>query len=257
MIPVVSFLCVLTVSLVITRVATVALAHTGLSRESARFQARSAFTGVGFTTNESERLVNHPVRRKILMTLMLFGNAGIVTAISSLILTFASVEERARSVAPRLALLATGLGALTIVACSPWVDRRLSVAIGWALSRFSSLNVRDYDSLLQLSGDYRVTELFVDPHDWLAGRTLADLDLRGEGVNVLGIKRSDGTYDGSPGPGTRVAPADNLILYGQVAALEQLDHRRKGRSGEEEHRRAVDSQRLGEVSARPGLTTPA
>jgi len=33
-------------------------------------------------------VVNHPVRRKIVMLLILLGNAGLVTAVSSLILTF-------------------------------------------------------------------------------------------------------------------------------------------------------------------------
>ena len=35
---------------------------TGTSSELARFQARSAFTGVGFTTSEAESVVLHPVR---------------------------------------------------------------------------------------------------------------------------------------------------------------------------------------------------
>jgi Trk-type K+ transport system membrane component len=86
MISVISLLVVLTLSILVTRIATVALTHTGLSQESAKFQARSAFTGVGFTTNESEKVVNHPLRRRILLLLMLLGNAGVVTAVSSLIL---------------------------------------------------------------------------------------------------------------------------------------------------------------------------
>lgn len=48
-----SLLVIVAVSLVVTRVATVMLTATGLSREVARFQARSAFTGSGFTTSES------------------------------------------------------------------------------------------------------------------------------------------------------------------------------------------------------------
>jgi hypothetical protein len=67
---------------------TIALTHTGLTKASAKFQARSAFSGAGFTTSESEMVVNHPVRRKIVMLLILLGNAGLVTAVSSLILTF-------------------------------------------------------------------------------------------------------------------------------------------------------------------------
>ena len=50
MVSILTLLLVMTLSILLTRVATVALTHTGLSRESAKFQARSAFTGVGFTT---------------------------------------------------------------------------------------------------------------------------------------------------------------------------------------------------------------
>lgn len=41
---------VILVSLLVTRVATAALMLTGRSRDAARFQARSALTGVGYTT---------------------------------------------------------------------------------------------------------------------------------------------------------------------------------------------------------------
>lgn len=51
---VLTLLVVILESMVITRIATIALMATGLTRESARFQARSALTGVDFTTSESE-----------------------------------------------------------------------------------------------------------------------------------------------------------------------------------------------------------
>ena len=59
-----SLLLVVTLSILVTRIAAVALRHTGLARQTARFQARSAFSGAGFTTSESEKVVNHPVRRR-------------------------------------------------------------------------------------------------------------------------------------------------------------------------------------------------
>ena len=66
-----------------------ALTMTGLSRDLAKFQARSAFYRSGASPpNEAEKVVAHPVRRRILMLLLLLGNAGIVTSISSLVLTF-------------------------------------------------------------------------------------------------------------------------------------------------------------------------
>lgn len=59
MISIISLLVVLSLSVLVTRIATVALTYTGLARKSARFQARSTFTGVGFTTAESEKVVRH------------------------------------------------------------------------------------------------------------------------------------------------------------------------------------------------------
>ena len=58
MIAAISVLLVVIVSMIVIRVAIVALIHTGMGREEARFQARSAFTGAGFTTSESESIVS-------------------------------------------------------------------------------------------------------------------------------------------------------------------------------------------------------
>jgi hypothetical protein len=88
MVALISVLVIVLLSLLVVRVATVALSLTGMSREAARFQARSALTGVGFTTSEAEDVVTHPVRRRIVGGLMLLGSAGLVTAVSSLILSF-------------------------------------------------------------------------------------------------------------------------------------------------------------------------
>ena len=76
MLAIISLLLIVALSLIVTRTAAVALTYTGLSQQAASFQARSAFTGVGYTTSEAESLVNHPVRRQVVMLLMLLGNAG-------------------------------------------------------------------------------------------------------------------------------------------------------------------------------------
>ena len=111
MIGVASLLIVLVLALLITRVATVALRTTGLSHEAARFQARSAFSGVGFTTAESEDIVNHPARRRIVLGLMLLSSAGVVTTLGSLLLSFAGTSGY-RQGAIRVAALVVGLLAL-------------------------------------------------------------------------------------------------------------------------------------------------
>lgn len=125
MIAIVSLLLVVLLSIIITRIGAIALTHTGLTRESAKFQARSAFSGAGFTTSESEMVVNHPVRRRIVMVLILMGNAGIVAAVSSLILTFVQRGD-ATALTFRVVVLVAGIVALWGFATSRWVDRWLS-----------------------------------------------------------------------------------------------------------------------------------
>lgn len=239
---VVSLLVVLTVSLLITRVATVALTATGLSRESARFQARSAFSGSGFTTSESEAVVRHPVRRRVIMLLMLVGNAGIVAVIASFVLTFV---EPAPGALPwvRIGTLLIGLLGLLALANSRLVDRWVTALTMRALQRWTDLDARDYAGLLHVGGDYLVTELLVRPGDWLAERDLESLALRREGAVLLGIERPDGTYLGVPHGDATIHAGDVLVLYARRGVIARLDERRQDAGGDAEHQAAVQEQR--------------
>lgn len=242
MVAIVSVLVILALSILVTRIATVALTNTGLSREAAAFQARSAFTGVGFTTSEAEAAVSHPVRRRIVSTLMLLGNVGIVTGISSLILGFVDTGGEGAGGWLRLLILVLGVAALIALARSRLVDRWLSRVIGWALDRWSRVEARDYEALLHLSSDYRVREMDVDPGEWLAGCTLGELRLRSEGVNVLGVEKADGSYIGAPGGDTRLEAGDTILVYGHTEGLEELSRRSAGPPGDAAHRKAVIEQ---------------
>ncbi len=242
MLAIVSLLVILGLSLLITRIASTALEHTGLSRESARFQARSAFTGVGFTTNEAEQVVNHPVRRRIVLILMLLGNAGIVTSISSLILSFVSTGDRT-GLLVRMSVLALGVALLLVAANSRWVDARLSIIIRWALRRYTTLDIKDYASLLHLAGDYRISELRLESEDWLAGKTLKNAKLSDEGIHVLGIQPRKAPYKGALTGDTVLRAGDTLILYGRSPAIKELEARHKGIHGDIDHNRAVAEER--------------
>ncbi|HWG43911.1 MAG TPA: TrkA C-terminal domain-containing protein [Gemmataceae bacterium] len=230
MIAVISLLVVLAISMLITRIATAALALTGLSRESASFQARSALTGVGFTTGESESIARHPVRRRIIMTLMLVSNLGIATVAASLIMTFVNASQSDRWWL-HLLVLAAGLGLLGLATSSNWADRHLSRLINWALRRYTRLEVRDYAALLQLSEGFGVLELHVQAGDWLAERTLSSLSLTEEGVLVLGVHRADGRYVGVPTGDTVIHASDTLVIYGPKERVIELDTRRHGITG--------------------------
>ncbi len=238
---VIAFLTVLGISLVITRVVTAALMLTGLSHEAARFQARSAFTGTGFTTSEAEKVVNHPVRRRIIMGLMFIRSAGLITIVISLILSFGGSGSSSQR-AMRILWLAGGVLLLWLISMSKIVDRHLSRAIQWSLNRWTELDVADYASMLRLSGEYRVIELQVEAEDWLAGKNLANCNLRQEGITILGITRPDGSYVGVPHRKTEIGAGDVLILYGRAENLKELSTRRTGTAGDDAHSGAIGIQ---------------
>lgn len=241
MIAVLSFLVIVALSVLVNRVATIALVHTGLSKEEARFQAPSAFTGVGYTTAEAEDLVSHPVRRKIVMLLMLLGNAGLATAISSLILSFAN-NESGESMLFKSGVILAGLALMISAANNPLVDRRLYEIIDWALRRYTTLGVHDYYRLLGIKGGYEISEICVGEKDWIVSKTLGESRLRDEGVIVLSIWRRDGAFVGAPRKETTIKAGDVLVLYGRAEALLALDFRRQGRRGDSLHAAAVEEQ---------------
>ena len=244
---IIAALTVLGISLVVTRIASTALSLTGLSWEAARFQARSAFTGTGFTTREAEKIVSHPLRRKIIMWLMIARSAGLLSIIISLILSFGDSSDDASTRLTRLIWLIGGVAVLWILANSDYLERWMRRVIKQALRRWTDLDVHDYADLLKLSGDYKVRELTVEEDDWLAGKELEECRLREEGLLVLGIYRTDGSYVGAPVGSTTLYPGDVMVLYGRGEALEKLGERQAGTQGEREHEEAKSEQRQAEA----------
>ncbi|MFP5317161.1 MAG: TrkA C-terminal domain-containing protein [Acidimicrobiia bacterium] len=235
-------LVVALLSLLITRIATIALTATGMPRSSARFQARSALSGVGFTTSESEAVVGHPARRRIVMGLMLAGSVGLATTVAGVLAGVAGGSPGTGTRLSRVAVLVAGLGLIYAAATSRRVDRALSRLIGGALARYTDLEVRDYAALLHVSGEYEVKEMVASPGGWLTGRTLAELRLRDEGILVLGIIKTDGAYLGVPTGDTRIEEGDVAVLYGRDGRFAELTTRMAGREGDAAHREAVAHQ---------------
>lgn len=241
MIAIISLLIVATLSLFVTRIAAMALVLTGMSRESARFQARSSFTGSGFTTSESESVVNHPVRRQIIMLLMLMGNVGIATVVGTTVLSLISTAKADKWWWYALVLVG-GITGLAVISMNRKVEFQMNRLITWGLRRWAKLEVTDYVAVLQLENGYAVSELKIKKEDWLAGKSLIDAALPQEGVLVLGIRRPGGAYIGTPRAHDIIGAEDTLIIYAATHRLAELDQRTAGSSGELAHNDAINEQ---------------
>lgn len=241
MIAAVSLFLIVTLSVLITRIATIALVHTGLSSESAKFQARSAYTGAGLSTQETENIMNHPVRRKIIYNLMLIGNAGIVTAMSSLILTFVLPESNASRLYGFL-IIVGGMIVLWLGIRSAWVDRGLSRIINKMLKKYTDLEINDYAAVLHLKDNYKIIEAQVDDDGWMCHRTLQELDLREEGITILGVERENVGYFGSPSGNFKMLPHDKVTIYGKAEGIKSIYSRKKDHYAQSEHQKFVKKE---------------
>jgi hypothetical protein len=238
MIPILSFFVIIALSNIILRIATSILRFTGLSHDVAHFQARSAFTGTGYTTRESEIIVNHPLRRRVIIFLMYVRNIGFITVVSSIILSFFNTQGSEDFIA-RVLWLVGGTVVLMILSRIKFIDVILSKLVELSMKRWKKIYVQDYESLLNLSGEYEVSDCLITEKSWLAGKTLEELHLADEGVLVLGITRDDGYFVGTPKGSTRVYAQDRVILYGHENLLRKIGMRKQGAEGDREHEQEV------------------
>jgi hypothetical protein len=237
MIAILTLIFVIAISMLVTKVATIALIHTGMTRERARFQARSAFTGAGFTTSESEVVVKHPIRRKIIMTLILLGNAGVVTAVSTLIIGFVG-KESAENYAQNFILLFIGISLLYLSTRSRRLDNLLEKIINRVIGNVTTLRPRKFETLMTVMEDFEVTEVSVSDNDWLKGSCLKDLNLIDEGLLILGIIRDD-IYIGVPRGRYEIQEEDKLVVYGKADHIAELCRRSDKLEGKKKHMDSV------------------
>lgn len=242
MIAIALLLLAIGLSMTITRTAAVMLELTGMSRDSARFQARAAYCGVGYASPESECIIEHPIRRRIISFLMMLGNAGTATVVATMILSFTKDAEGQNHLPMKLSIVAAGLAMLFVAARSQFVDRQMTKCVQYACKRFTQLDLNDYVALLNLAEGFSVLEVDVREGDWLGDQTLAALALPREGVLVLGVRKADGGYIGTPTGITRVDVGDTLTVYGKLSRLEELNQRRHGPSGLFARELAIDEQ---------------
>lgn len=161
----VAVLVIFAVSLVVIRLGSLALVMTGLSPEVASFQALSAFSGAGYTTDEAEETVSSPARRNIVKTLIRLGSVGIVTAIFSLV---ASVTGRGAGTGAVAVTLLAGVLGIALLARSADRERAVCCPLYYGeddagrLRAVAECEGRLYTHVRRLSEEY-VTVTHDDP----------------------------------------------------------------------------------------------
>jgi hypothetical protein len=217
---------VIVASAIIVRVGAFALELTGMPWEHAKFQSLSAFSTTGFTTRESEQVPQHPVRRRIVGTLIILGNAGIVTTIGTLAGTISqmSFEDDWPAIAVALA------GLVVAKLLTRW--KRLMVGVRHlcqsVLSRHYDFQAPRADELLRLDQGYDLARIELTEKSPVVGKTLIELGLKSWIVQVLAIERGP-EYKPVPRGQEKLLVGDCLIVYGADDAIRKVFKAKKTR----------------------------
>ncbi len=214
-----SFLALILIILVawfLVRLGTSALQLTGMSHPSAQFQAASAFFGVGFTTKEAEQVVNHPVRRRIVLHLIVAGNIGLTSALATLLVTFMNGGQAGwGSTFAWLGLVLACVIIIAFILNLRVVSVPIERVMQWSLRQAGMKRVRNYDHLLNITDGFCLEDYEVDErHPWV-GKSLAQTRPADVGVIVLGIYRGTNTFIGAPDKDVRIQAGDVVLVYGR------------------------------------------
>ncbi|MEP6342431.1 MAG: hypothetical protein ABJ275_03875 [Maricaulaceae bacterium] len=182
-----------------------------MAESNARFQAISALTGTGFTTTEAEMIANFPIRRKIVTWLMILGNLGIVSVLSTLMISFVRTDANVGAVLVQLAWMIGVIVVFFGIMLTPIVDRFFCGVIGFLLKKLTFLGGRHYQKLLQLGNEFSVSE-----HQFLAKESLTPEKIQGqlEDFTILAVRRSSGVTEQFVLGMAPIKPDDSLILFG-------------------------------------------
>ena len=207
-----TFLVVAVITVAFTKLATGALIATGMPPQLAAFQARSAFSGAGFTTTEAENVVNQPVRRKIIGTTMLVGSLGTPTLVVTVLIGL--IAPGPGSTTERVLVTVSGLFLIVMAIVNKPVQSWLT-AVGHRYIRRHLLPALGTErrELLVLSDDFAIQSVRLSAPVEQA-RSLRGLAHALPGATVLAVRKGT-QFIGEPPADIDLREGDELILYGR------------------------------------------
>ena len=212
---------------VITELFTFFFRLTGLPAEKARFQVISLLTGTGFTTRESEVIMNNRQRRRLARITMLFGYVFNVTIVSAFINVFlsmsvAQVETRFIGFLIPLGTVALIFIFMRVPKVHAWGDHQLRRLADRIFNRHETFNAVMLVDNIGSESIVQVTLRHI-PEEY-EGRTLAETRLRADtGILVMLVERG-GSKPIAAQASTVFQVGDKLTVFGDYQTICKTFH---------------------------------
>lgn len=216
---VIPVILVIAISAFVVKIASIALKMTGLDEKKAYFQALSAFTGTGFTTKDSELVIESDIRRKIIAVLMILGNAGLITVITTIVISFGRTN-----IGPLLGNAGIVLLILFILFklfTHKGVTKFLNEKIESRLEKRPPFRRRPIEEIVRIAKNYGIAEVNIKEKCRDLGKALNESSFRENDILILAIEREN-TVIPAPKATDRINIDDTLICYGKLSNIEKI-----------------------------------
>ena len=223
---------VIAVYMFTVEVFSVAFKLTGMATSKIRFQVASMFTGAGFTTNESELIVNDDRRRKIAIACIYTGHIFSVVIMGLIINVFFSIGTLVGSGATTehtftewyfiVFYVASALFLLMVLIKIPPINRRFQKLLE-TIAINSSKKSRNTNiiTVLDLYGKHAIAEVVLNRiPDFAKEKSLIEMGLTKKFlINVLSIRRGKRIMDVTKD--TMFSKGDILVIYGLINDIKE------------------------------------
>ncbi len=200
--------------IIIVRVGAVALMLTGISSEKAHFQALSAFTGTGFTTNESEKIVNNKIRRRIIAFLIIFGNGGLITLFVTATTTFSLSNKD--FILQKAIYLAVGIALLYFLMRFSPLKNKLDKIIAYFIEKNSWFeDDATINEKLHIGDGHTVERIMLKENSKFIGKTVSQVNKELDEKLIIGIERYE-KWIALPQDDIVLALHDIIVVYGKA-----------------------------------------
>jgi uncharacterized protein with PhoU and TrkA domain len=214
------FLILFVLIWLLIEILSIVLKLTGLELSKARFQVISILTHTGFTTRESELIVQHPTRRKIASVLMIVSYVAQITLITLLFNVLTQATRNILGTAIALFIMVVFVILVTqSKKLSNWFDQVAEKLLKKRIQKSASGD--RIEQVLNLSPEFSIYGLLVDTDSLICDKTLSELKLKEHFIQILKIDRGSEVID-FPLADTRLLAGDRLIVYGKIDALTQM-----------------------------------
>ena len=195
------------------------LKMTGLELNKARFQIISILTHTGFTTRESELIVQHPQRRRIASIVMIVSYVAQITLIT---LLFDLIYQNEKSIFNLFIIFVILVIFITVVTKNKYIMDKFERVTEKILTKSVRKSKEgSIDKILNLSPEFSIFEILIDGKSSICNKKLRDIKLKDKFIQILKIDRGSEVVE-FPTAETMILHGDIIIVYGKIDAIEQF-----------------------------------